>query len=82
MKQDLTNLLRAVPFVPFTVKTRDGEVHAVNTVERMSVGNNVCTYIDGEGYVLLHNSLYEPRHFYARKRMLQRFSFAVFSKGI
>jgi len=53
MKQDLTNLLRAVPFIPFTVKTRDGEVHAVNTVERMSVGNNVCTYIDGEGYLLL-----------------------------
>jgi len=51
-----------VPFIPFTVKTRDGEVHAVDTVERMSVGNNVClptgeslvgTYIDGEGYVLL-----------------------------
>jgi hypothetical protein len=53
MRQDLTNLLRAVPFVPFTVKTRDGEVHAVNTVERMSVGNYVCTFIDGEGYVLL-----------------------------
>jgi len=53
VKQDLTRLLRAVPFVPFTVKTRDGEVHAVNTVERMSVGNHVCTYIDMEGLVLL-----------------------------
>ena len=53
MKQDLTRLLRTVPFVPFTVKTRDGEIHAVNTVERMSVGNFVCTYIDTQGLVLL-----------------------------
>jgi len=53
MRQDLTRLLRALPFVPFTVKTRDGEVHAVNTVDRMSVGNHVCAFIDGEGLVLL-----------------------------
>jgi len=53
MKQDLTRLLRTTPFVPFTVKTRDGEVHAVDTVERMSVGNHVCAYIDGGGLVLL-----------------------------
>jgi hypothetical protein len=53
MKQDLTKLLRAVPFVPFTLKTRDGEVHAVNTVERLSVGNYVCAYVDSEGLILL-----------------------------
>jgi hypothetical protein len=53
MREDLTRLLRAHPFVPFTVKTRDGEVHAVNTVERMSVGSHVCAYIDAEGLVLL-----------------------------
>jgi hypothetical protein len=28
-----------------------------------------------------HNSLYEPRPFHARKGMLQRFIFAVFSGG-
>jgi hypothetical protein len=49
MKQDLTRLLRTTPFVPFTVKTGDGEVHAVNSVERMSVGNHVCAFIDSEG---------------------------------
>jgi hypothetical protein len=53
MKEDLTALLRRVPFVPFVVKTRDGEVHAVDTVERMSVGNHVCTYVDGRGLILL-----------------------------
>jgi hypothetical protein len=53
MKQDLTRLLRTTSFVPFTVKTGDGEVHAVNSVERMRVGNHVCAFIDSEGLVLL-----------------------------
>jgi hypothetical protein len=53
MREDLTRLLRTVPFNRFTVKTRDGQVHAVDTVERLSVGNHVCAYIDTEGFVLL-----------------------------
>ncbi len=53
MKRDLIHLLRTVPFIPFTVKTHDGEVLPVSAVERMSVGQNVCTYIDEEGHVLL-----------------------------
>ena len=53
MQVELTRMMRRVPFVPFTVTTRNGEVHTVDTVERMSVGRNVCAYIDPEGFVRL-----------------------------
>jgi hypothetical protein len=52
MKQDLTTLLCAVPFVSFTVKTVDGEMHAVDAVGRMCVGNDMCAYVDAEGSVV------------------------------
>ena len=52
MKQDLTSLLRAVPFACFTVKTRDGKMYTVDTVGRMCVGNDICAYVDAAGRVL------------------------------
>jgi hypothetical protein len=52
MKQDLTTLLCAVPFVPFTVKTIDGETYNVDSVGRMCVGNDICAFVDAEGSLL------------------------------
>lgn len=51
MRAELTDLLRAVPFVPFIIFTRDGQTQAVHTVERLSVGRSACTYVDSEGYI-------------------------------
>jgi hypothetical protein len=51
MRQELTDLLRAVPFVPFIVFTRDGEAQAVTNVERLSAGAQACSYVDKEGYL-------------------------------
>ena len=52
MKQDPTSLLCAVPSVPSTVKTRDGESHTVDVVGRLCVGNGMCTYVDAGGRVI------------------------------
>lgn len=53
MKREFTSLLRAVPFVPFVIFTRDGQSQPVTNVERLSVGRNVCAYSDEEGYISL-----------------------------
>ena len=53
MQQELTNLLRASPFIPFVVHTRDGETQAVTNVERLSAGRTVCAYVDEQGYISL-----------------------------
>jgi hypothetical protein len=53
VQQELTRLLRAWPFVPFIIHTRDGETQAVTNVERLSAGRNVCAYVDEEGYISL-----------------------------
>ena len=53
MREELTRRLRAIPFVPFVLSTRDGEEHPVETVERLSVGNNACSYVDLQGYILI-----------------------------
>jgi len=53
MQQELTRLLRATPFKPFVIFTRDGEAQAVTNVERLSAGRNVCAYVDQEGYISL-----------------------------
>jgi hypothetical protein len=53
MKENLTQLLRSVPFVPFTLTLRNGYVYAVTTVERLSIGRNVCAYVDLEGLIIL-----------------------------
>jgi hypothetical protein len=52
MKEDLTTLLQTVPFVPFTVNTRDGKAYAVITVGQMCVGDAICAYVDAEGSLL------------------------------
>ena len=52
MKQDLTTLLCAVPFTPFTVKTRDGKMHPIDAVGRMCVGDEICVYVDSQGSLL------------------------------
>ncbi|MBW0001795.1 MAG: hypothetical protein JO015_22075 [Verrucomicrobia bacterium] len=57
MREELTQFLRRVPFVPFVVTTRDGQVCAIETVERMSVGKNACTIVNAEGIIL-----YVPFH--------------------
>jgi hypothetical protein len=53
MQQEFSKLLRAVPFIPFVIFTRDGEAQAVTNVERLSAGRNVCAYVDHEGYISL-----------------------------
>lgn len=53
MQQEFTNLLRAMPFMPFVIFTRDGETQAVKNVERLSAGRNVCAYVDEQGYISL-----------------------------
>jgi hypothetical protein len=53
MQAELTKLLRAVPFAPFVIFTRDGEAQAVTDVERLSAGRNVCAYVDEQGYISL-----------------------------
>jgi hypothetical protein len=53
MQQEFTRLLRAIPFVPFVILTRDGESQAVTNVERLSAGRNVCAYVDEHGYISL-----------------------------
>jgi hypothetical protein len=53
MQQELTKLLRAVPFAPFVIFTRDGEIQPVTSVERLIAGRNVCAYVDTEGYISL-----------------------------
>jgi hypothetical protein len=53
MQQEFTRLLRAIPFAPFVIFTRDGEAQAVTNVERLSAGRNVCAYVDQEGYISL-----------------------------
>jgi hypothetical protein len=53
MQQELSQLLRAVPFIPFVIFTRDGETQPVTNVERLSAGRNVCAYVDSEGYISL-----------------------------
>jgi len=53
MEQELTKLLRAVPFVPFVIFTRDGESQPVTNVELLSVGRNAIAYTDREGFISL-----------------------------
>jgi hypothetical protein len=53
MQQEFTNLLRAVPFLPFAIFTRDSEVQHVTNVERLSAGRNACSYVDEHGYISL-----------------------------
>lgn len=53
MEQELTKLIRAEPFVPFLIMTRDGIAQQVNTVERLSVGRSACAYVDQEGFISL-----------------------------
>jgi hypothetical protein len=52
MKEDLTTLLCAVPFIPFTVKTRDRAMYTVDAVGRMCVGKDICVYVDAAGCLL------------------------------
>ena len=53
MQEELIRMLRAVPFYPFIICTRDGEAEHVDSVERLSVGKNVCAYVDTAGYISL-----------------------------
>lgn len=53
MQEELTRLLRATPFAPFIILTRDGEAQAVTNVERLSAGRSLCAYVDSQGYISL-----------------------------
>jgi hypothetical protein len=53
MQQELTKLLRAVPFVPFVISTRDGLEHPVGSVGRLVAGRALCAYVNQEGYISL-----------------------------
>lgn len=53
MREELTRLLRAQPFVPFVIFTRDGEIQPVTNVERLMAARNVCAYVDEQGFISL-----------------------------
>jgi hypothetical protein len=53
MKEELTKLLRSVPFKIFVVHTRDGLNQPVSNVELLSVGKNGIAYTDKEGFISL-----------------------------
>jgi hypothetical protein len=46
MKEQLITFLRRVPFVPLVVTLKGGEAYPIETVERMSVGQHICTIVD------------------------------------
>jgi hypothetical protein len=50
-KEELTRLLRAQPFVPFTVKLRNGDHLFIGGVEMMSTGRNVFSFVDEQGFI-------------------------------
>lgn len=53
MREELTKLLRSIPFAPFVVHTRDGLNQPVTNVEVLSVGKNGIAYTDQEGFISL-----------------------------
>jgi hypothetical protein len=53
MREELTRLLRRVPFVSFIVHTRDGLNQPVSNVELLSVGKNGIAHTDSEGFISL-----------------------------
>jgi hypothetical protein len=53
MREQLIAFLRRVPFVPFIVTLKGGEAYAIETVERMSVGQHVCTIVDPQSGLVL-----------------------------
>jgi hypothetical protein len=53
MREQLITLLRKHPFIPFTVTSKGGETYPIETVERMSVGQHVCTIVDPQTGVVL-----------------------------
>ena len=53
MQEEFRKLLRAVPFMPFVIFTRDGEIQPVKNIERLILGRNVCAYADEQGYISL-----------------------------
>ncbi|MBV9489446.1 MAG: hypothetical protein JO069_06945 [Verrucomicrobia bacterium] len=52
MGEQLIRFLRLQPFVPFTVTLKGGDAYAIETVERMSVGQHVCSIVDPQGLTL------------------------------
>ena len=46
MKEQLITFLRRVPFVPFVATLKGGGAYPIETVERMSVGQHICTIVD------------------------------------
>ena len=53
MREQLITLLRRVPFVPFVVTLKGGEAYPIETVERMSVGQHICTIVDPQTGLVL-----------------------------
>lgn len=53
MREQLIAMLRKVPFVPFTVTLKGGDTYPIETVERMSIGQHVCTIVDPQTGLIL-----------------------------
>jgi len=51
MKEQLIQLIRAVPFVPFSVSLKNGEVLAVKSVELIGVGAQLFFFVDPTGLI-------------------------------
>ena len=64
MKEQLTKLLRAIPFSPFVIKMSDGQAYEVRHPENLAVGKHFMVLIEPEAdrthdLYLLHVTSFE-----------------------
>ena len=55
MRDELIACLRRVPFAPFIVALKTGEVYSVRGVERLSVASYLWTVVDQAGSLRVHS---------------------------
>jgi hypothetical protein len=55
MRDELIALQRRVPFAPYLVALRTGEVYSVSSVECMSVASDLRTVVDQGGSLRVHS---------------------------
>jgi hypothetical protein len=54
MRNQLIQLIRANPFVPFTVTMKDHEVIPIGSVELIGVGTSLFFVVDPTGIIIHH----------------------------
>ncbi|HEY0790259.1 MAG TPA: hypothetical protein VGD78_04265 [Chthoniobacterales bacterium] len=55
MRDELIACLRRVPFAPFIVALKTGEVYSVAGVERLCVGSELWAVVDQAGSIRVHS---------------------------